>query len=101
MVRADDVPLPSQAAILAEHGFVTGASHRNWSSYGSEIEVPDEMTEWRRHLLTDPQTSGGLLISVAPERAQAILGVIRDAGYGSASIVGHTEEGTPAIKVET
>ena len=60
VVRTDDVPLLSQAAVLAEQGFVTGASHRNWSSYGNDVEMPPEMSEWRRHLLTDPQTSGGL-----------------------------------------
>jgi len=100
VVRADGVPLLSQAAALAEHGFVTGASHRNWSSYGSDVEMPPELLEWRRHLLTDPQTSGGLLIAVAPERGESILCTIRDAGYRSACIVGHTEEGGPAIKVE-
>ena len=99
VVRADDVPLLSQAAVLAEQGFVTGASHRNWSSYGSDVEMPPEMPEWRRHLLTDPQTSGGLLIAVAPERGEAILRTIRDAGYPFARIIGHTEAGDPAIKV--
>jgi selenide,water dikinase len=100
VVRANDVPLLSQAAVLAKHGFVTGASHRNWSSYGSDVEIPPEISEWRRHLLTDPQTSGGLLIAVAPERSESLLCTIRDASYPSASIVGHTEEGRPAIKVE-
>jgi selenide,water dikinase len=100
VIRAGDVPLLSQAAILAEQGFVTGASHRNWSSYGSEVEIPAEMAEWRRHLLTDPQTSGGLLIAVAPERAESLLGTIRNDGYPSASIIGQAENGHPAIKVE-
>jgi selenide,water dikinase len=100
VVRADDVPLLSQAAVLAKHGFVTGASHRNWSSYGSDVEIPEEISEWRRHLLTDPQTSGGLLIAAAPERGESLLCTIRDAGYPSACIIGHTEAGRPAIKVE-
>ena len=73
VMRADGVPLLSQAADLAQQGFVTGASHRNWSSYGSDVAVPAEMPEWRRHLLTDPQTSGGLLVAVAPERGDAVL----------------------------
>ena len=100
VVRTDDVPLLSQAAVLAEQGFVTGASHRNWSSYGNDVEMPPEMSEWRRHLLTDPQTSGGLLIAVARERGETILRTIRDSGAPSASIIGHAEEGAPAIKVE-
>jgi selenide,water dikinase len=100
VVRADAVPLLSQASVLAQQGCVTGASHRNWSSYGSEVELPAEMPEWRRHLLTDPQTSGGLLVAVAPERGETALGVIRDAGYPFARIVGHAEQGAAAIKVE-
>ena len=98
--RSVDVPLLSEAAVLAEHGFVTGASHRNWSSYGGEIEMPAGMSEWRRHLLTDPQTSGGLLIAVAPECGESILGTIRHAGYTAARIIGHAQEGHPGIRVE-
>ena len=98
--RSVDVPLLSQAAVLAEHGFVTGASHRNWSSYGGEIEMPAGMSEWRRHLLTDPQTSGGLLIAVAPKCGESILGTIQDAGYTAARIIGHAQKGHPGIRVE-
>ena len=100
VIRADDVPLLSQATVLAEQGFVTGASHRNWSSYGNDVELPPEMPEWRRHLLTDSQTSGGLLIAVARERGETILRTIRDSGAPSACIIGYAEEGAPAIKVE-
>ena len=98
--RSVDVPLLSEAAVLAEHGFVTGASHRNWSSYGGEIEMPAGMSEWRRHLLTDPQTSGGLLIAVAPKCGESILGTIQDAGYTAARIIGHAQKGHPGIRVE-
>ena len=100
VVRAGSVPLLAQAAALAERGCVTGASHRNWASYGGEVELPAGMPDWRRHLLTDPQTSGGLLIAVAPERGESIVRTIRDAGYPSASIIGHAEPGRPSIEIE-
>ena len=93
------MPLLSQATVLAEQGFVTGASHRNWSSYGNDVKLPPAMSEWRCHLLTDPQTSGGLLIAVTRERAESILRTIRDSGYPLACIIGHAEAGVPAIKV--
>ena len=99
VIDAGGVPLLTQAADLAQQGFVTGASHRNWSSYGSDVAVPAEIPEWRRHLLTDPQTSGGLLVAVAPERSAAVLATIRASGCPFACIVGHAEEGAPAIKV--
>jgi selenide,water dikinase len=84
---------------LAQAGCVTGASHRNWASYGGEVELPAGLPDWRRHLLTDPQTSGGLLVACAPERADAILAAIRDAGYPYARRIGVAEAGPARIRV--
>jgi selenide, water dikinase len=99
VVRSDNLPLLAQAADLAQQGHVTGASHRNWASYGDEVELPAGIPEWRRHLLTDPQTSGGLLVAVAPEQANSILRTIRDTGCPSACIIGHMEQGAAGISV--
>lgn len=99
VVRFDDVPLLSQAAVLAEEGLVTGASHRNWASYASDVELSPNVTEWQRHLLTDPQTSGGLLIAVARQHGDELVNEICDAGYASARIIGHAEDGEPAIRI--
>ncbi len=96
---ASDVPLLPEAAALAKLGCITGASHRNWASYGHEVKLPADCEDWQRHLLTDPQTSGGLLIAVAPDAAPQVLQSIRDAGYPSAAIVGHAEAGPAAITV--
>jgi selenide, water dikinase len=100
VIRAGDVPLLSAAARLAQAGFVTGASHRNWTSYGSDVRLPADRPEWERHLLTDPQTSGGLLVACAPERAAAIAGAIEAAGYPAARIIGHAEAGAAAVRIE-
>jgi selenide,water dikinase len=99
VIRMSDLPLLSEAQRLASQGFVTGASKRNWASYGECVLLPDDLEEWQRHLLTDPQTSGGLLIACAPERAQAILARIIEAGYSSARIVGIAEQGEPRIQI--
>jgi selenide, water dikinase len=100
VVREADVPLLSAAADLAQRGLVTGASKRNWASYSDGVVVPAHFPEWRRHLLTDPQTSGGLLLSCAPNRAEAILQSIVAAGYPSARVIGHCLEGVPSVTVE-
>jgi selenide,water dikinase len=100
VIRAGDVPLLSVAARLAQEGFVTGASHRNWTSYGSDVRLPPDMPEWERHLLTDPQTSGGLLVACAPERAAAVARAIEAAGYPAARIIGHAEAGAAAVRIE-
>jgi selenide,water dikinase len=99
VVEADKVPLLADAASLAEKGFVTGASHRNWASYGHDVTLPVDLPEWKRHLLSDPQTSGGLLVSCVTGRAPAIVEQIRAAGFPNASIIGRTEAGTPSIRV--
>ena len=95
----DDAPLLAQAESLARAGFVTGASHRNWASYGQSIVLPDGIEDWRRLLLTDPQTSGGLLVACDAEATPAILARIRE-GDPRAAIVGRAEPGEPRVIVE-
>jgi len=93
------IPFFTQAEALAEAGFVTGASNRNWNSYSDGVALPAGLPEWRRALLTDPQTSGGLLVACKAERAQAIRATIEAAGYPRASIIGAMAAGTPGIDV--
>jgi len=99
VLRSDAVPLLPKAAALVQQGFVTGASGRNWDSYGTAVALPDNFPLWQRQILTDPQTSGGLLVACAPGRAEGILGRIREAGYVSASIVGEMREGARGVEV--
>jgi selenide,water dikinase len=100
VVRAGDLPLLPEAAALAQQGFVTGASIRNWASYGEAVTLPAGLADWQRHLLTDPQTSGGLLVSCAPERADTVVQMINAAGYPAARIIGNVEAGPPCVRVE-
>ena len=93
------LPLFTQAQALAQAGYVTGASHRNWNSYGDAVTLPTDLPDWRRALLTDPQTSGGLLVACRPERAEALRATIEAAGYPSARVIGHASEGMPGIDV--
>lgn len=99
VMEMEKLPFLSNAEALAQKGFVTGASLRNWDSYGADVITAGDLPEWRRHLLTDPQTSGGLLISCDPLRAEAILAMIVESGYGAARIIGHTETGSPSVRI--
>ena len=98
-LRLADVPVLAGAAALAEAGFGTGASGRNWSSYADEVVLPAGLPDWHRGLLCDPQTSGGLLIEVAPEGADALLRHVQAAGFAQAAVIGTLEAGTPGIEV--
>ncbi|MEO3385304.1 selenide, water dikinase SelD [Mesorhizobium sp. CAU 1741] len=93
------LPLLDEAAALAQEGCVTGASHRNWNSYSDAVTLPDDLADWQRHLLTDPQTSGGLLVAVASEEAEKLVGDIRGSGFPRAAIVGCVEAGAPGVRV--
>ena len=93
------LPLLPKAEALAREGYVTGASHRNWGAFGGDVDLPQDFPEWRRHLLTDPQTSGGLLVTCAGGEAEAILARIRAAGYPAAAIIGRMEAGAARIHV--
>jgi len=82
------VPLLAGVRELAAQGMVTGASGRNWSGYGSDVILPDGFLAADRALLTDPQTSGGLLVSCAPETVDGVLALFRRHGFDAAAVVG-------------
>jgi len=99
-ISAKRLPFLAQAAALAQQGFVTGASGRNWKSYDTSVALPAGTPEWQRQLLCDPQTSGGLLVACAADRADALLETIVDAGYPAARIIGEVRDGEPRLIVE-
>jgi len=82
------VPLLGGVHALAGRGFITGASGRNWGGYGQDVAVAAHLGDVDRALLTDPQTSGGLLVSCAPQAVDAVLKVFQAEGFGQASVIG-------------
>ena len=99
-IALDHVPLLPGARALCEAGVRTGASARNWASYGEAVDLPVGSPQWARDLLCDPQTSGGLLVSVAPGAAKTVLGLIRAAGFSQAAQIGRLGSGGPRIVVK-
>ena len=73
---------------LAQQGFITGASGRNWAGYGAEVVLPAGFSSVDQALLSDPQTSGGLLVSCAPEALDAVMAVFKQHGFEDAAVVG-------------
>jgi selenide,water dikinase len=92
-------PLLPGVEQLARDGVRTGASTRNWNSYGEAVALPAQFPDWRRDLLTDPQTSGGLLIAADATQAGEILASAQAAGFPGAAIVGRLVEGPAQVTV--
>jgi selenide,water dikinase len=87
------VPLLDGVRALASDGMVTGASGRNWASYGSEVTLATTLTDVDRALLSDPQTSGGLLVACAPEQVDDVLAIFAQGGFARAAVIGQLAPG--------
>ncbi len=95
----DDLPVLDAALHFAQQGYSTGASTRNWASYGGDVTLPAQMPEWQKNILSDPQTSGGLLVACAPEAAEEVLEIFRQQGFQYAVRIGKVKAGAPGITV--
>lgn len=99
VLKLADVPLLPKAMEFASAGHVTGASGRNWASYGEFIRMAPRFSGVERALLTDPQTSGGLLVSCAPDTVTEVLSIFLQQGFNHVSVVGEMVAGEPGIDV--
>ena len=99
-IEFDRLPLIDEAVAHARNGIVTGASERNWSGYGSEVVLPADFADWQRNMLSDPQTSGGLLISCAAGSTDAVLRMLHDDGFTEAAIIGRMQMGPANLVVD-
>jgi len=98
-IDAARVPLLPGAAELARAGTATGASGRNWSAYGRDVAFEGASGDLTRVLLTDPQTSGGLLAACAPEALDEVLAIFRAEGFAQAAVIGEITAGSPRVTV--
>jgi selenide, water dikinase len=87
------VPLIGGVRDLATQGFVTGASTRNWDGYGRDVQLPSGFAKQDQALLTDPQTSGGLLVSCDAASVGAVMDVFKRHGFGTAAEIGEVVAG--------
>jgi selenide,water dikinase len=87
-INWDQVPLIDGVRDLAAQGLVTGASGRNWAAYGHEVALPEDFSETNRALLSDPQTSGGLMVSCSPQSVDAVMEIFKRHGFDAARQIG-------------
>ena len=88
------VPLLDGVRALAAQGMITGASGRNWAAYGVEIKLPADFAAVDQALLSDPQTSGGLLVTCAPQAVESVLAIFRRHGFAAATEIGEITAGS-------
>lgn len=94
-----DIPLMPRTIEFIEAGYITGASARNWESYGEAVDLAVGLNPAAKALLTDPQTSGGLLVSCAPDAVTEVLSIFLQQGFTHVSVIGEVRDGEPGIEV--
>jgi selenide, water dikinase len=97
-VRFDALPVIAEALDGVKQGVATGASERNWKGYGHEVDFQGE--DWKRKLLSDPQTSGGLLVACAPQAEKAVMEIFRQQGFAEARAIGRLVAGPPRLAIK-
>jgi selenide,water dikinase len=95
------IPLHHGVERLAREGTFTGASGRNWAGYGGDVRLDTALGDAERALLTDPQTSGGLLVACAADVVDEVLTIFRSEGFERAAVIGEIVAGPPRVEVRT
>jgi len=93
------IPLLPGVEQLAHDGYFTGASGRNWDAYGKDVNLSASVSQAQHMLLTDPQTSGGLLVSCDAASVDAVLALFRREGFGEAAVIGAMAAGPAHVNV--
>jgi len=96
-VRFDSLPVIPEALEWVRQGVATGASDRNWKGYGHEVKF--EGDDWKRKLLSDPQTSGGLLVSCAADAVPQVLQEFKKRGFDQAAVIGKLSAGAAKLAI--
>ena len=84
IVEFDKVPKIAEIAEYLDQNSIPGGTNRNWASYGHKVK---SITDRQKHILADPQTSGGLLVAVEPDKCQEFEQVLRENGIPEKNIV--------------
>ncbi|MGZ8292745.1 MAG: selenide, water dikinase SelD [Telluria sp.] len=93
------IPMLHGVEQLAKDGYFTGASGRNWDAYGKDVTLAESIAPHQQALLTDPQTSGGLLVSVDAASVDEVLALFAREGFGHAAVIGRMAAGAPRVDV--
>jgi selenide,water dikinase len=98
-IKMASVPLLPAVEQLATEGHITGASARNWAGYHQDITLDPMITSVQQALLTDPQTSGGLLVACADDVVADVIKLFHAQGFAHVAVIGELQHGTPGVEV--
>jgi selenide,water dikinase len=98
-VEWNSLPLLPGALDFAREGILTGASGRNWNGYGTKVSLANTLGESQKAVLTDPQTSGGLLVACSPDACEQVLEIFRKEGFTQAAVIGEIVSGEPRVEI--
>ncbi len=99
-ISAARLPVLRGVLELARSGIATGASARNWQSYGQEVRLAPHIDAPLQAVLTDPQTSGGLLVACGPDASPAVQAIFARLGFPHSAIIGQMSDGAPQVHVD-
>ena len=85
----NEIPLIQGMYELAQKGFIPGGTKRNLDYVSSQVNFSKNISQEQQYLLADAQTSGGLLISVAKEKAEDLQKTLTENNTLSSAVVGH------------
>ncbi len=98
-VRLDALPVIPEALEWLKQGVVTGASDRNWKGYGHDVVLPAGAPAWVQKLVSDPQTSGGLLVACEPAAEKNVLAEFAHRGFSDARTIGRFASGPAKVTI--
>lgn len=98
IINTKSVPVLAEAWEYVEEGLVPGGAYRNINAYGDSLDFEDEWNIDHQLIFTDPQTNGGLLVAVAPDKADEYVDKLKQMAYADVAIIGEVlpNKGTDA-----
>ena len=90
-IRTDDVPIMREALEMYQKGMRTGVNPANRALIEESTHFEKSLPAWHEEIFVDPQTSGGLLMSLPASQSESLLEALRNSGVTKAQIVGNVK----------
>ncbi len=91
-IYSNALPLFSRVEEFSKMGFIPPGTQRNRKFRGEKVDFAKDVPDWKKWVIFDAQTSGGLLLSVAPEDTDVLLKRLTEDGHTRASVIGEVVE---------